>query len=98
VVGTENIALIRVVKAPARDIDRGRMRRIEDDVIQNVIVAWRQVSKQRPRLAAVLRIEHLSGAGAQQNALGIRRIVRQAANVAALGSDQPPVRRESYRG
>ena len=49
------------------------MRGVEDDVVQHIVVARRQMGEQRPGGAAVLRDEHLSRAGAQQDAIRIRR-------------------------
>ncbi len=91
VIRAEDTAFIVVEQSPGRRIHNCRVGGIEDDVIENVIVAGTDVSKNRPRISAVLGNEKLSRAGAQQDAVGIAGIVSQAADVAAFGPDQLPL-------
>ena len=97
VVGTEDAAVIIVEQSPGRYVHRLRIGRIEDDVIENVVVARAEVGKNRPRIAAVLGKEKLSRAGAQEDAVGIAGIVGEAADVAAFRPNQLPIRRRGEK-
>jgi len=57
---------------------------IEDDVVEHIIVAGAELGESRPVMAAIIGDENHSGAGAQENAVGIVRIVRQTADIAAI--------------
>ncbi len=91
IIGAEDAAFVVVEEAPSRYINRRWIGGIEDDVVKDVIVAKCEMSEQLPRSSAILRDEELTGTGAKQNVIRIAGIESKAADIAALGTDHPPV-------
>jgi hypothetical protein len=57
--------------------------RVDGNMVEYVFVAT-EACQARPGSSAVIGTEHLAGAGAEQNVVGILRVVRQAARIAAV--------------
>ena len=99
VIGAEHSAFVVVEQAPSRYIDRGRVRRVKDDVIEDIVTAYGEVGEQLPGSSTVIGREHLTRAGAEQDVPRVARVISQTANIAAIGTDHPPVSRDrtTYR-
>ena len=97
VAGTENVAAI-VLDAPGGNVNGLGVGGINHDVVQHVVVAAAQVGVVGPTGAAIAwRDSSSPGAGAQENAAGIMRVVRQAADVAAFRTERDPAAHSRLR-
>jgi hypothetical protein len=81
--GAEDFADLLARSAPRRHINTVGILRIDGDVVEHVIVAA-QARQARPGASAIVRSKHLAGAGAEQDVIGIMRVVSQAARIAAV--------------
>ena len=89
VVAAEDVATA-VLHAPGGDVEGVGVGWVDQDVIEDVVEAVAQVGKARPGGAAIGGEEHLAGAGAEVDAVGILRVVGQAAHVAAIRTQRGP--------
>src|SRR5690348_8261508 len=85
IVRTENAAFVVVEQAPPGHINRRRIGRIEDDVVEDVVIGEFELGKELPRGSAIVRGEDLASARTDQYVLGIAWIVSQTANIAPFG-------------
>ena len=73
--------------APGRNVQFPRVARIKNDVVEHVVRSRADMSKARPGKSAIARFKNLSGAGTQQDPVGIVGIVGQRTNIAPIGAD-----------
>src|SRR5262249_54480458 len=89
--GTEERAAF-TLNRPGSYVDHTCAARVEDNVVEHIIVALTDTSEAGPTGSGISGDVNLSSAGAQQNAVGILRVIREAANVATLRTDRLPLR------
>src|SRR5918911_188880 len=87
ILAAEHVAGALVLDAPCSYVDVTAVL-IEDDVVQNVIIFIAKVRQARPLLAAVIGLEQPAGAGAEEDAVRVTRVIGEAANIAAIGADR----------
>ena len=67
-------------------------------MVQDVVIAGAQVNERRPGIPPILGDKQLPRTGAQQDVVGIGRVVGQTAHVATFGADQAPIGRIRAKG
>src|SRR5205823_3218965 len=88
---TENVACLLVVQAPRRYKNVLRILLVKNNVVENVIVARSQMREARPVAAAIVGSENGPGVGAEEDVVGVLRIISQAAYVAAIRPQNRPL-------
>ncbi len=75
------------VHAPSGHIHYRGVGRVDSHVVDDVIISAAKMGETCPACATISRQEQSARAGAQENPIGVMRIISKAANIAAVRSN-----------
>jgi hypothetical protein len=85
----KNLADLLAGCAPCRHINMIGIFGVDGNVVEHVLITA-QARQARPGAPAIIRAEHLASTRAEQNVIGIVRVVSQAAGIAAIRTQYLP--------
>src|SRR5581483_3248720 len=91
IVRTVDFTSLLVFYTPYRHEHRVGILRIENDVVNYVVIALTEMSETRPAMAAVFRLKDRPCTRAQKNVIRIARIRAQTTSISAVRSQNRPL-------
>src|SRR5580692_1076283 len=87
----EQVASLLVLDTPGGNEHDVRILRIDDNVIEHIVIAASQMSKSRPTVTTIQRLKQASSAGSKKYVVEVTRIVSETAGVSAVRSKNFPL-------
>jgi hypothetical protein len=91
VAGAKHVAGLLIFYAPSGDEHDVGILRVDNNVIQYIVVASAEMRKSRPTVSGIERLKQASSAGAEENVIKVARIIREAAGVSTIRSQYFPL-------
>ena len=85
-----HVAGLLILDAPGGNINVFGILRIDDDVIENIVIAA-QMGQPRPIVSAIIGEEKTAGAGTQVNTVGILRVEIQTPDITSVRTQGGPL-------